>query len=154
MWKIASRIMLGAVLLWQSSVHAQTAPVQPVYDAAWAKSEGANANGMRGYTFVLLVTGPNRVPDGPERTEMFKGHFANMERLAAEKKLVAAGPMDGVDGWRGIFVFAVTDIEEVKKLVATDPVIIKGEMVAQYHKFFATTALMAINGIHQAITKK
>jgi uncharacterized protein YciI len=154
MWKIASRIVVGAVLVWQTCAVAQTAPAQPLYDAAWAKSEGANPNGMRAYTFVLLVSGPNRVPDGPERTEMFKGHFANMERLAAEKKLVAAGPMDGVDGWRGIFVFAVTDIEEVKKLVATDPVIIKGEMVAQYHKFFATTALMAINGIHQAITKK
>ncbi len=154
MWKTASRLLLGTVLMWQSSAYAQAVATPPPFDAAWAKSEGGNANGMRGYTFVLLVSGPTRVPDGPERTEMFKGHFANMERLAAEKKLVMAGPMDGVDGWRGIFVFAVSDIEEVKKLVATDPVIIKGEMVAQYHKFFSTTALMAINGIHQNITKK
>ncbi len=154
MWNIARRAAVCALLMWQSCALAQTPAAPPAYDAAWAKSVGANDNGMRGYVFVLLTTGPTRVPDGPERQEMFKGHFANMERLAAEKKLVVAGPMDGVDGWRGMFVFALTDIEEVKKLVATDPVIIKGEMVAQYHKYFASAGLMAINEIHQKISKK
>ncbi len=154
MWKITSRVALAAVLMWQSGAFAQATATPPVYDAAWAKSVGGNDNGMRSYVFVLLTTGPKRVPDGPERDAMFKGHFANIQRLAAEKKLVLAGPMDGVDGWRGMFVFAVTDIEEVKKLVATDPVIISGEMVAQYHKYFASTAVMAINDIHNVISKK
>ncbi len=166
MWNSARCAAVCSLLMWQTCAVAQTpatapaqAPVtavasEPVYDAAWAKTVGANANGMRGYVFVLLTTGPKRMPSGPERDAMFKGHFANIERLAAEKKLVQAGPMDGVDGWRGMFVFASTDIEEVKKLVETDPVIINGEMVAQYHKYFASAGLMAINEIHQRISRK
>ena len=86
--------------------------------------------------------------------EMFKGHFANMGRLASEGKLVVAGPFDGVDGWRGMFVFNTPDIDEAKKLVATDPVIVNGEMVAEYHKYFGTAALMLTQGNHARVAKK
>ena len=84
---------------------------------------------------------------------MFKGHFANMERLANEGKLVMAGPLDGVDGWRGLFVFAVNDIEEAKALTATDPVVVEGEMVAEFHKFYGSAALMLINDAHARLVK-
>ena len=109
---------------------------------------------MKKYVLVVLKTGPSKVPAGPERDEMFKGHFANMGRLASEKKLALAGPLDGVDGWRGLFVFAVEDIEEAKALVATDPVIIKGEMVAEYHKYYGSAALMVVNDVHKKVTRK
>lgn len=125
----------------------------PKFDEALAKSLGADQRGMRSYVFVLLKTGPNQIAAGPERDEMFKGHFANMERLSKEKKLVLAGPYDGVDGWRGLFILAVSDIEEAKKLVATDPVIIKGAMVAEYHKLYSTAALMMISEIHGKLSK-
>ncbi|HSH89171.1 MAG TPA: YciI family protein, partial [Ramlibacter sp.] len=95
-----------------------------------------------------------KVPAGPERDEMFKGHFANMKRLSAEGKLALAGPFDGVDGWRGLFIFAVPDIEEAKKLVATDPVVMKGEMVAEYHRYFGSAALMLVPGAHDKVAKK
>jgi uncharacterized protein YciI len=124
------------------------------YDAALAQSLGANENGMRSYVLVILKTGPTRVPDGAKRTKMFEGHFANMKRLAAEKKLVVAGPLDGVEGKRGIFVFATPDIEVAKTYVATDPVIVNGEMVAEYHKFFASAGLMAVNELHAKIQKQ
>ncbi|MRV72407.1 hypothetical protein GJ700_11870 [Duganella sp. FT92W] len=126
---------------------------KPVFDEALAKSVGADQRGMRSYVFVLLKTGPNKMAAGPERDAMFKGHFANIERLAKEKKLVAAGPFDGVDGWRGMFIFAVSDIEEVKKLVATDPVIGTGEMVAEYHKLYSSAALMMMNDLHGKLSK-
>jgi uncharacterized protein YciI len=108
---------------------------------------------MRNYVLVVLKTGPTRVPDGKERNEMFAGHFANMKRLAADGKLAVAGPFDGTGGWRGLFVFAVESIEEAKKLVATDPVIIKGEMVAEYHKWYGSAAMMLINEAHQKLSK-
>jgi len=145
MRKLLMLAMLGAVLCLQ--------PVQ-AQDRELAKSLGANENGMRSYVLVLLRTGPKRVPDGPQRDEMFKGHFANIERLGKEKKLVMAGPLDGVDGLRGLFVFATADIDEAKALVATDPVIINGEMVAECHKFFTSAALMALGDIHERIRKK
>ncbi|OYT92939.1 MAG: hypothetical protein CFE43_05325 [Burkholderiales bacterium PBB3] len=149
----------GLVVGTWAAAQAQTAepaakPANPQYEPERAKRLGASPNGMRNYVLVLLKTGPNKVPAGPERNEMFAGHFANIKRLSDEGKLVTAGPADGVDGWRGIFIFAVKEIEEAKQLTATDPVIIKGEMVAEYHKMYMSAALMEIPEIHKKLSEK
>ncbi|WP_165390936.1 YciI family protein [Pseudoduganella lutea] len=147
--------LLAAAALLHLPAHAQQAPPgAPAYDAALAQSLGASEQGMRPYVLVLLKTGSKPVPKGADRDRMFAGHFANMARLAKEKKLVIAGPLDGVDGVRGMFVFATDSLDEARALVATDPVIVQGEMVAAYHKFFSTAALMAVNDIHHRIVKK
>lgn len=122
------------------------------YDAALAASVGADERGMRSYVFVILKTGPVRVPDGPERDAMFRGHFANMQRLSDAGKLAYAGPLDGVDGRRGVFILATADLEEAKQLVATDPVIVQGEMVAEYHKHYGSAALMLVRDAHKRIS--
>ena len=149
-------LLLGCSLLLAAlpAAAADEPPAKPQYDAALAKAMGGNDNGMRSYVLVMLKTGPNKMPDGAERSAMFKGHAANIGRLAAEKKLVVAGPLDGVDGWRGLFVFATGDIEEAKTWVATDPVIVNGEMVAEYHKFFSSAGLMMVNEVHNKIIRK
>ena len=126
---------------------------KPVYDAELARKVGADDRGMRKFVLVILKTGPTRVPAGKERDEMFKGHFANISRLADEGKLVLAGPLDGQEGWRGLFLFPVGDIEAAKQLVATVPVISKGEMVAEYHAFYGSAALMLIPDAHARIMK-
>ena len=150
---LLKRFCLGAALITAlGPVAAQDKPAVQ-YDAELAKSLGADDMGMRSYVLVILKTGPNKVPEGDPRKKMFAGHFANMNRLAGEKKLVLAGPLDGVEGRRGIFVFNTPDIEEAKKFVATDPVIVNGEMVAEYHKFFGSAALMAVNDMHAKIEK-
>ena len=146
---VAASLLLSAL----AGPQARAADAPAAFDEALAKSLGADQRGMRSYVFVLLKTGPNKMAAGPERDAMFKGHFANITRLAGEKKLVAAGPYDGVDGWRGMFIFAVADIEEARQLVATDPVIIHGEMVAEYHKLYSTAALMMVNEIHGKLSK-
>lgn len=147
---------LAAVVVAASFGYSQKEepPANPSYDAELAKKLGADDYGMRSYVLVVLKTGPKKVPAGKERDEMFAGHFANMKRLAGEGKLALAGPFDGVDGWRGLFILAVTDIEEAKKLVATDPVIIKGEMIAEYHKYYGSAALMKVNEISEKIAKR
>lgn len=126
----------------------------PKFDAALAAQVGADEHGMRQYVLVVLKTGPNRMPDGPERSAMFQGHFANIQRLADEGKLALAGPFDGVDGWRGLFIFAVSEIEEAKKLVATDPVVASGEMVPEFHQYFGSAALMLVNDAHKRVQQK
>lgn len=133
---------------------AKASPAAPKYDAELAKKLGADERGMRPYVLVILKTGPKRMPEGDERKAMFAGHFANMTRLATEGKLALAGPLDGVDGWRGLFIFAVESIEEAKKLTETDPVIINGEMIAEYHKYYGSAALMMINEINAKIAKQ
>lgn len=127
---------------------------ESVFDEALARAVGADDHGMRKYVLVVLKTGPSPVPAGPERDEMFRGHFANMKRLAEEGKLALAGPLDGVDAWRGLFVFAVPTIEEAAALAATDPVIVRGEMVAEYHTFYASAALMLVRDGHAKVARQ
>jgi uncharacterized protein YciI len=146
--------ILGLILTGAALGQGPVGAPPNAYDEALAKSIGADDRGMRSYVLVILKTGPNRIPAGPERDAMFKGHFANMKRLAAEGKLALAGPLDGVEGWRGLYVFAVGDIEEARKLVATDPVVQKGEMVPELHKYYGSAALMLVNGAHGRVAKQ
>ena len=122
------------------------------FDAELARKTGADERGMRGYVLVILKTGPTRVPDGEKRDAMFAGHFANMGRLAKEGKLVLAGPFEqDPDGWRGLFVFAVDSIDEAKAFTETDPVIVNGEMVAEYHAWYGSAATMLIPELHEKL---
>jgi uncharacterized protein YciI len=130
------------------------APSAPTFDAQLAQRLGADEHGMRSYVLVILKTGPTPVPKGEKRDAMFRGHFANMQRLASAGKLAVAGPFDDAEGWRGMFVFAVKEIEEAKALTATDPVIVNGEMIAEYHKLYSSAALMLVNETHPSLVKK
>jgi uncharacterized protein YciI len=155
MFKPAAVLATLAILTATSATAQEPAkPPASAYDATLASALGGNDKGMREYVLVVLKSGPNKVADAAARSKMFEGHFANMQRLAAAKKLAFAGPLDGVDGWRGIFVIAGGDIDEAKKMVATDPVIVNGEMVAEYHKLYGSAGLMMVNEIHGRIEKK
>ena len=122
------------------------------YDAKLAKRVGADERGMRKYVLVILKTGPNKMPEGEQRKAMFAGHFANMEKLASQGKLVVAGPFGKNDeGWRGLFLFAVETTEEARALTATDPVITNGEMVAEFHPWYGSAAAMLLPDLHKRI---
>lgn len=133
---------------------APAAPVAaPAYDAELARRLGADERGMRKYVLVVLKTGPTPVTDPEKRKAMFAGHFANMERLSAEGKLAVAGPFSkNESGWRGLYIFAVEDVEEARKLVATDPVVIEGEMVPELYPWYGSAAMMAVPDTHARIT--
>ncbi len=155
-------VLLASLLAAATAVNAQVVPSVPVnpvapeipaFDSELAKRTGADERGMRPYVVVVLKTGPTRVPDGEARTAMFEGHFANINRLSEAGKLVLAGPFSrDPDGWRGLYVFAVSDIEEAKSLTATDPVIVQGEMVAEYHRWYGSAASMLIPEMHKKLT--
>lgn len=143
-------------LLTAADLFAQDAQQIPAstYDPQLARQLGADARGMRQYILVVLKTGPNKVAAGKERDAMFAGHFANMQRLSDAGKLVLAGPFDGQEGWRGLFVFAVNSVAEARELTATDPVIIQGEMIAEFHPWYGSAAVMEIPKIHPKLVEK
>jgi len=153
-WRIV--MLIGFALAIGISISAQDtgsgAAKNPKFDAELAKKLGADKMGMKNYILVLLKTGPTNIPEGKERQDIFKGHFANIHRLADEGKLVVAGPFDDGGGdWRGMFIFNVTSVEDAKALAATDPVVKSGLMVPEYHKLYCSAALMEVGGIHQRI---
>ena len=158
MFRMFTPLLLAALAICAGNAQAQATQAVEVpkagFDAALAQTLGADDYGMRAYVLVILHTGPTPMPAGEARDAMFQGHFANIKRLAEQGTLVLAGPLDGVDGWRGLFVLAVDDIEAAKAAVATDPVVIQGEMVPEFHTYYGSAGLMTINELHGRISKQ
>lgn len=87
--------------------------------------------------FIFLLSGPLAIAQSPEYIFVFlnkktdkaelpeeevkkimDGHMANINRLAKEGKLIAAGPFDGGGG---IFIFKSNSIDQVREWLKTDP---------------------------------
>lgn len=128
---------------------------KPKYDAKLAKKLGADEYGMKNYVFVILKTGLNDAAiKGKERDEIFKGHMANIGRLADEGKLAVAGPFGKNEkGFRGLFIFNVATVEEAQKLVETDPAVRSGILIADMTPWYGSASLMAMPEIHKKIAK-
>lgn len=150
--------MFAMAALGAISGFAQTAekPTKnPNFDSVLAKKVGADKNGMRSYVLAILKTGPKDADiKGKERDEMFKGHFANMVRLANEGKLAIAGPFGKNDrSFRGLFILNVKTEEEARALVDTDPVVRSGMMIVELVPWYGSAALMEVNRIHERISE-
>ncbi len=100
--------------------------------------------GQADFVFVYLKSGPTSGQGTKEeRSAMFGGHMANIQRLANEHKLVIAGPFNKPrdKSWRGIFVLDVPTVAEAQALAATDPGIKAGEFVTECIPMRASDAL-------------
>lgn len=146
-----------ALFLLAGAAFAQDTPrSNPAYDAELAKRLGADKIGMRKYVLALLKTGPNdsAITDKDKRAELFKGHFGMINRLAAEGKLVLAGPFDDEKKeFRGLYIFNVETIEEARKLTETDPSIKAGVFKVEFIKWYGSAGVMEVNNIHNRITQ-
>lgn len=94
------------------------------------RSATANSPPTARMTFVYLITGPTSATNTREqKSEIFKGHMANMKKLADEGKLLIAGPFAKPrdPAWRGVFIFDVPTAAQARELAASDPGVIAGE---------------------------
>lgn len=150
-------VMLFLVVACSLTVVAQdqepAAPPTPKFNAELAKNLGPDDYGMRSYVFCTLKTGKTKIEDPEKSKEIFAGHFANMGRLAKQKKLVLAGPFVEGAPKRGLYIFNVTTIEEAEQLVKTDPAVQAGVFEYELTKLYCSAALMQINEIHGSIQK-
>jgi len=71
------------------------------------------------FVFVFLNSKPDKTElPKAEVDKIMEGHMANINRLAKENKLIAAGPFEGGGG---IFIFNSGSKEEVAAWLETDP---------------------------------
>jgi uncharacterized protein len=145
----ASLIAVLAAALVATIVHGQ-AP----YDAALAARLGADDNGMKTYVMAFLKAGPNRDRPREEAVKLQAAHRANINRLAAEGKLVLAGPFADDGPLRGIYIFDVKTVAEAEALTKTDPAIQAGQLVMELHPWYGSAALMTVNDVHSRIEKR
>ncbi len=77
------------------------------------------AEAQQKFTFVFLHKRTDKAELPKEEVDkIMEGHMANINRLASEGKLVAAGPFEGGGG---LFIFNSTSQAEVKDWLQTDP---------------------------------
>jgi uncharacterized protein YciI len=101
---------------------------------------------MRVYQMAFLSAGPRYIAeDTPERKKLLEGHQANIRRLAADGKLLIAGPLDwpgdDKDAIVGIFIFDAATKEEAEALCATDPTIAAGHFAARVVPWYGPSGL-------------
>lgn len=130
-------------------------PKTPKFDANLAKKLGADERGMKMYVLCILKTGPkDGEVVGEERKAIFAGHFANITKLANEGRLAVAGPFEpNPKGYRGLYVFNVTTIEEAEKLVVLDPAVKAGIFVPDLTLWYGTAAMMVVSETHKKLQK-
>lgn len=127
----------------------------PKYDKALADSLGGDEYGMKGYVLVILKTGTAQIDKKETIDSLFKGHIANIGRLALAGKLVVAGPLKKNDkSYRGIFIFNVKTVEEANELLATDPAVKEKLLEAELYQWYGSAALPAYLKLHERIEKK
>lgn len=124
------------------------------YDAQLAQKLGADEYGMKKYVMVFLKEGPNRLKDAVAEAALQNAHLKNILRLAAEGKLIVAGPFLDDQDIKGIFIFNVSTVEEAKKLTESDPAVKAGSLIMELHPWYGSAALVEAFEIHKKIEKK
>jgi uncharacterized protein len=126
----------------------------PLYDSVLARTLGADERGMKMYVLVILKTGTAQITDTALRARLFRGHFANINKLAEKGKMLTAGPLDdNSQQYRGIFLFNVENISEAKELLKGDPTVVQQIFEPLYFLWYGSAALQEIPVIHQKIQK-
>lgn len=124
------------------------------YDSSLAAKTGADDYGMKRYILAFLNRGKNTSLDSAERSKVQMLHLKNIMKMSAEGKLIVAGPFLDEGETRGIYIFNVTDVEEARKLTATDPAIKAGVLEMELRPWYGSAALIELSDIHQRIQKK
>jgi uncharacterized protein len=97
---------------------------------------------MTTYYVGFLYRGPQWTPGStPESEKIQEGHMANIRRLAAEGKLLLAGPFTDDGDLRGMFVFTVASLEEARALAETDPAVKAGRLRIELHPWFSAKGI-------------
>lgn len=115
----------------------------PKYDEALTRKLGGDEYGMKSYWLVILKTGPVVMTNKDSVGTIFKGHLANIERLAEDRKIVVAGPLGKNDhNYRGIFILNdIKTLEEAKSLLQTDPAVRSGLLEPEIYPWYGSAAL-------------
>ncbi len=96
------------------------------------------------YYLALLSRGPKWTPEQTPEVERIQAeHMKNIQKMAGDGKLVAAGPITDGGQLRGIFILAVRSIEEAKSLAEGDPAVKSGRLAVEVHPWMSQKGIGA-----------
>lgn len=124
------------------------------YDAALAKRLHADEYGMKQYVMAILNDGDRSRYSKDTVSAILSRHLQNIRRLAADGKLVLAGPFMDDSPMAGIFIINEADTAKARILVNTDPAIKAGIFTIELHPWYGSAAIQEVLKIHDRIKKK
>lgn len=124
------------------------------FDSTQISDFGADDYGMKQYVIAFLKKGPNRDFEQSKADSLQMAHLENIGKMAEVGKLVLAGPFIEDGDLRGIYIFNVSTIEEAEALTNSDPAIQAGSLIMELKPWYGSAALMAVNEIHNVLSKK
>lgn len=125
-----------------TTISLQAQQTNPNYDAALAQSLRADDYGMTSYTLVILKTGAQTQMTAEDIQKAFQSHMQNIQQMAAEKRLIVAGPLGkNEQQYRGIFILNTTDAEEIQEILKGDLAINSGLLDVETFTWYGSAAL-------------
>jgi len=91
---------------------------------------------MKQYWLVLLYSGNTRSQDSISAAKIQQAHMNNIERLAAEGKIIMAGPIGSKGNLRGIFIMDGKDSTEIAGHIKLDSAIVTGRLRFEIHPWW------------------
>ncbi len=88
------------------------------------------------YTLRIYRRGPKRDHDEETAQRIHVGHLKHIFALHQKGLLLINGPLLDDDDIRGIGIFAIEDIEEVRRIDAQDPAVIAGRLTVEVHPWY------------------
>lgn len=147
---------LLAFLFFFSLAFAQS--TSKIFNQKLADSLNADERGMKTYMLVILKTGPKdkEITNKEKRSELFKGHFSNMEAMEKAGKLKLAGPFATKNTlqYRGIFLLDVKTEDEAKTLLQNDPTVKNGIFEYEILPWYGSAAIPMHLQYHKKISKE
>jgi uncharacterized protein YciI len=108
-----------------------------------ASGPSAARDGLRRYYIVFLRPNPSRKPiPVAERQRIQAAHMANINKMADDGILVAAGPMeDDPATISGIFVFNSPSLKDASGVAALDPTVVEGRNTVDAHEWIGPAGI-------------
>ena len=131
MKKVVLLVMIGFLAFFVSAKN----------HSAQVEKSNTDTPRMKEYWLVMLLKGPNRTHDKATAQRIQAAHIANIDRLAAEGKIVMAGPM----GYkydadlRGLFIMDAKDSATAASYVKTDSAVLTGRLRFEVHPWWTQT---------------
>lgn len=97
---------------------------------------------MTRYQFGLLRKGPSWTAERSARTDSIQAlHLANIQRMAKEGYLLAAGPLLDNGDLRGVFIFRGDSVAALRRQVARDPAVATGRLALDLYSWLAPAGI-------------
>lgn len=97
---------------------------------------------MKKYYLVFLKKGPNRDTDKVKVNAIMKQHLEHLTKMYEDGKMSLAGPLLVENDIRGICVYHIDDMEEVRRLAESDPAVKAGRLVVEVLPWYSAKGMI------------